>query len=500
MKKITLLFSLSIIIFGCANQQPETTTEKQNEALFLVKQLQEDFNVFRTTLEETHPGLYSFVSQDSMNYYFDQAYAKIDHPITKDEFFRLLSPLIRMTYDEHTSLDFSYKYDSLQKFMPIKIRWVNNIPYVWKNLLNNPDIIEGSEITSINGKNPLDIFKEMKSVYRNGTTDETLEYDVYSLHFDYLYASFFEQPDSFHLTAINPSTKKEYTINSPAILKTDTLHFIPVYKMAEEYCKKDTCYRFSLDKQNDYAKMTISGLSDYEMQSANIDFNKQLSEDFKIINANKINNLIVDLRYCFGGDPRYGASLLSYLSNKPFQIFDSLSSRLIKIPTYSKCISDIAETESKTWPNMLEISKNISKKNQIGNYYTGFRDSIFQPKKNGFKGNVYLILNSDIHSAGAVTAALFDYYSNAIIVGSPTAGPYNSGNAIETIYLTLPNTKIGVDIPLFHYNYAVPTNLYPYKKGINSDVHVKSTIDDIINNKDAALEKTIEIIKTKNKR
>ena len=492
----TLIPFLMIFIIGCTNKQPKDIN-KSKEPLFDVSQLQEDFKVFQISLEEIHPGLYSFISKDSMDYLFHATFSRIDHPMSKDEFFKILAPLVRQIYDEHTSLDFSYKYDSLDKFMPIKIRWVNGSPYIYKNLLDNPSIILGSEVTSINGLDPKKLFKEMKKNYRNGTTDEMLDYDVYSLHFDYLYASFIEQPDSFQITAINPVSKKEYSINSPALLKTDTLHFLPIYILAENYCKKDTSYKFSIDNKNNYAKMTISGLSEGEMTESNIDFYKKINDDFKKIADSKINNLIIDLRYCFGGDPRYGAALLSYFNTKPFHIFDSISARITKTPTYSEYMEGSTETVAGSWEQLIKTKEKIVSDNSFRNYYTNFRDTLYEQKKNQFKGDVYLLVNSDMHSAAAVTSTLIDYYSNTTIIGTPIQGPYNSGNALETIYLSLPNSKIGLDIPLFHYSYAVPDNIYPNKKGLIPDVYVQPTIVEILNGKDAVLEKAIEIIRGK---
>ena len=493
MKKIILLYLSIVFITGCNNTQPKTNAANKNEPRFSVEQLQEDFKVFRTSLQEIHPGLYSFVSKDSMDYYFNNTFATLNHPMTKDEFFRLLTPIIRMTYDEHTSLDFSYKYDSLKKFLPVKIRWVNNIPYIYKNLLKNPTVILGSEIISIDGRNSKEIFKEIKSVYRNGTTDETLEYDVYSLHFDYLYASFIEQPDSFSIDAINPVTKEKYIIRSPALLITDTIHCIRIPQMAEDYCKKDTCYRFNIDKENGFAKMTISGLNTYEMEASKIDFHKQLDDDFKRISAEKISNLIIDLRYCFGGSPRYGAKLVSHLYNKSFRIFDTISSAITKVPTYSKYTNWSQDDWIKEVPLLKELKSNSITKND----WSTLRDTLILPNKQQFRGNIYVLINSDIHSAASITSALLDHHTNATFIGTSISGPYNSGNALDLVLLTLPNTKIVVDIPLLHYSLAIPDNLYAIKKGITPDVFIHQNIKDLINKKDLILDSTITLINAK---
>jgi len=487
MKQI-ILWTFSLFFLSCGRTDSSMATENQAKAEFSKEQLQEDFKVYRTSLEEIHPALYAFISKDSLDYHFNKAYSNLPETMSKDEFYKVLSTLTKKIFDEHTFLNFTYKYNSLKKFMPIKVRWINNVPYIHKNLLNNPDIFIGSELVSINGRNPHEIYQEIVHNYGK-TIDQRLEYEVNSLHFDYLYASFYEQPDTFHITAINPTTKKQYTVNTPCLLKSDSLHFIPVYKLAEEYCKQDSCLIFNPDKKNNIAILKIPG---FRPPCGN-EFYKRLEEVFKIIRNEKISNLIVDLRYNGGGDPKYGAALLSYISEKPFHIFDTMTSVLNKRPTFYKCL-DSTNQECKNWKDMINALNALSKPNS--SYYANFRDTIFNPKKDLFKGQVYLLINSDIHSAAAITASLFDYYSNVTIIGTPIEPPYNSGNAMELYTLTLPNSKLELYIPLIHYSYDVPDKLYTYKKGIYPDIYVRPDISDGIN-KDAVLDTTITIIKSK---
>lgn len=483
------------MLSGCFTSSSDKTIFAKNELRYSVEDLKEDFNIFRISLEEMHPGLYTFICKDSLDFYFENTFSKLNHPMTKDEFFRLLTPLIVKLYDEHTSLDFSYNYDSIEKLMPIKIRWINHEPYIYKNLLGNPQAILGSKVLTINGRNVNEIYKELTLNYQNGTPDQSLEYDVYSLHFDYLYASFIDEPDSFRIEAINPITKIKYVFTSTAVLKTDTVHFIPLPKMAEYYCKKDTVYNFKYDLKNDYAIIKLSGLNTYELEKNDGDFSKKLEQDFSTLNRCKINNLIIDLRYCFGGNPLYGADLISHLYNKPFHIFDTITSSIGKMPTYYNYTDWKVEEWKKEIPFLKELKESLSSKNECST----FRDTLILPKIQ-FKGKVYVLINSDIHSAAAITAALIKYNTNSTFIGTPISGPYNSGNAIDMTTITLPNTKINLNIPLLHYSYAIPDNIQSNQKGLNPDILILPKMDDILNDKDLILDSTISIIKMKNYR
>jgi hypothetical protein len=474
----------------CSCQSKIIDSKQVPEQLLSEKQLKEDFKVLRTTLEEIHPGLYFFMQRDSLNYYFAEAESKLNKEMTKDEFLRIINPVIVKLYDEHTNINVTYKYDSIQKLMPIKVRWVNGKPYIFKNLLNNPKVIIGSEIISLNGKEINELYYEQKLYYPSaGYTDPTLEYDVFSLHFDYMYASFFEQPDSFKIEAIHPISKRKYTCTIPSVLKSDSLHFLPIIKMANEYCNKDTAYKFKI--KDDIAFMTITGFNTFEMEATGIDYDKRLHEDFKTIKQKKIKNLILDLRYCFGGQAGYTAELTSYLYGKPFQLFDTLYSTINKIPTYYK----YTDWEIGDWEKEITSLKKIHRDSKIKNDWTIERDTFFSPKSNQFTGNLYVLINSDCHSAASITATLLKHYTNAVFIGVPISGQYNGGCAMETITLTLPNTKLEVYVPLLRYMHSLPSNSWPYKENLIPDYLITPSIQDLINQDDIVMERAVKLIR-----
>lgn len=484
----TFLAAVGFVSFFACSQSAAPKDIGSAEPVLSIEQLNEDFKIFETTLREIHPGLYTFIAKDSLDEVFSAAREKLSREMTKPEFFRILSGLISSIYDEHTGVDFSYKYADLEKFLPFKVRWVNRTPYIQKNLLGNKNLVVGSEIISINGRDPRQIYSEILRYYPNFMTDSSLEYDVYSLHFDYLYASFFEQPDSFTVVAINPGSQKQYTVKTPCLLRSDTAHFIPLQTFARDFVDTDPCYKFKAEDG-----VAIMKISSFTPDCAN--FDSLLKSDFQFIRENKISDLIIDLRYNRGGDPMYGATLLTYLYSKPFRIFDSLGATLTRIPTYRQ-YTDTSEFYFGDWKNTLSAIAQLQSHQK--NLYTSFRDSVFNPQPAQFTGHTYLLVNSDIHSGASITAALLDYYANPLIIGTPVCGPYNSGCALEEVYLTLPNSQLGITIPLIYYHYNVPSGLYPYKKGISPDIFIRPGITDIVQRKDLVLDTTLSLIKNKN--
>ena len=74
-------------------------------------QLQKDYNIFETMLEQSHPGLYWYTSKDSMDMYFSKYYNAIGDSMTEQQFtWHILAPLIDKIHCGHTSVSMSKAY------------------------------------------------------------------------------------------------------------------------------------------------------------------------------------------------------------------------------------------------------------------------------------------------------------------------------------------------------------------------------------------------------
>ena len=87
---VVLVFPYSVL--GQANPASETIP---------LKLLQHDFQILRHALEESHGGLYRYTSKADMDRTFDQAYKRIDRPMTALEFWALVAPVVAHIKDGH---------------------------------------------------------------------------------------------------------------------------------------------------------------------------------------------------------------------------------------------------------------------------------------------------------------------------------------------------------------------------------------------------------------
>ena len=78
--KNSVLYLLLILLGSC------TVSKNYNPARkFGPEDLREDFMVFRNMLEESHPSLYWYTSKDSIDYYFNEGYHKIQNTCRVDK-------------------------------------------------------------------------------------------------------------------------------------------------------------------------------------------------------------------------------------------------------------------------------------------------------------------------------------------------------------------------------------------------------------------------------
>src|ERR671926_392925 len=98
MKIFWLLLMSGFLLGSCA-------VSKYNAAKkFSPEQLQEDYTLFRESLEEAHPSLYWYTPKDSMNFYFDVGKSKLKDSLTEGQFRTVLSYVIAKIHDGHASV------------------------------------------------------------------------------------------------------------------------------------------------------------------------------------------------------------------------------------------------------------------------------------------------------------------------------------------------------------------------------------------------------------
>src|SRR5579863_2845709 len=151
-KFLYFLFAV-VFVISCKTGKEAFDPEKKYPA----KQLQQDYQLFRNILEESHPSLYWYTTKDSLDYYFNKGYSRINEPMTLPQFRTLLSYTISKINCGHTSMRYSKAYlkylDTAKiKLFPLGLKFWADTMVVTLNINRRDSILKrGVVVKSING-------------------------------------------------------------------------------------------------------------------------------------------------------------------------------------------------------------------------------------------------------------------------------------------------------------------------------------------------------------
>ena len=170
---------------------------------------------------------------------------------------------------------------------------------------------------------------------------------------------------------------------------------------------------------------------------------------FKQIELNKLENLVIDVRNNYGGDPYCASYLLQYIAVEPFRYYKKNSTK---------------------WYSDLEQMTPL--------------------KKNNFSGALYVLINGGCFSTTGHFVSLLKAKTSTIFIGQETGATY-SCNA-NSITFQLKNTGIYTSVATEIYQTDVTSFLK--SKGILPHYTIYPKLYDIINNLDLEMEKVINLI------
>lgn len=200
-------------------------------------------------------------------------------------------------------------------------------------------------------------------------------------------------------------------------------------------------------------------------------FLEQLETSFRTMRERGIAHLILDLRGNGGGRDMYGAKLVSYLTAKPFEYFE----RIEVTPDYAGDV-EIVERDGRR----LMLS------------HDGLQ--VQQPAALHFQGDVRILIDGFTFSTAADVATVAHANGLARFLGEETGGGYEGNNSGDSSALALRNSGFTIGIQYWNYTTA---GVGPGHRGrgVEPDVAVAATIEDVLAGRDAVLERALEEIR-----
>jgi Peptidase family S41 len=505
MKSIVALILTLICLIGqnisAQNNQPLRT--------LTLAQQQEDFKIFRGSLNEIHVGLHWFITEKDLNDLFDRTYNSLTENTPTEDYYLKLRRIMASIRHGHNGINFpqengvNYRLFSLaknKKFFPFAIRILNNRIFVAVNTSANEKLTAGTEIVAINGESVAKIIqKQLPFMFANG---QNLSFKYGNLEgyyqFHYLYQMMNRGVEQFKIEAIPYNSKKKQTFEVEGELP----------QIISERYEKITGKGISkyinllqykvLDDTNKIAYLKLGSF--YKGLAEN--YEQFLDKTFTEIKQSGIKHLIVDVRQNEGGGDGYwqmaytyttGNSLtetggLPYVKGDKFSYFKYVERPPLQLMIFANNPYAIID---KTTDGRFRLKPQFTAQDTKG----------YSAPPNAYSGKLYVLQDGLTFSAGIAYVTSVNYHlrqQNRFVkfIGDEPGDDLKSGvgSGGTTADVVLPNSKIKIRIPLLGGG-NVPYSMKP--NAPIPDYRVLPTAKDLAEGKDTELNFTIDLIKKK---
>lgn len=444
------------------------------QRVFTPQELRTDFTVIRQALEEAHPGLYRFQTKTQA----DQQFAAVEKLLKKDmteyEFYRLVNPLIAAIGDGHVKFHRAGKPDDLHAFfengyLPLRLYFKEGNAFVLETYGGGEKLPPGTRILRINGEDMAHIVGRLfRNIYADGAV-QSARYAALNSDFAGYYGLFTGPSAQFSIEYKEAAGKRGKVVLKAISAKDMQLVAPP-----------EPPYSISFP-QKDVALLRIAVFMENEDMPPFRDF---LDSAFHQIQEKQIHSLIIDLRNNEGGTDRLGMQLNAFIARTPFQYYEKLT--VAGVGPYSFAAYA-------TFPPEMESLKQFVEK--VGDeYHFTYSEGLkmINPEANAFAGNVYILQNGRSFSVTAEFAAIVKDNRRAVFIGEESGGAMQGNSSGGFAMVTLPNTRLGLDVPLLGY-YMHLQNPFGTDKGVPADHIIIPSVTDILQQRDPVLELALHL-------
>lgn len=488
-------------IYNEYNFHNKETVEK---LVYSSAQIKEDISILRNTLNFIHPNLYRY--RDSLS--LDKDFVTLENELLENpsikQVYGRVSKLAAKIKCSHTFTNPWNQGINVKKsifFQPDKLPFtfkrIGKRIFIDRNASESDKLKKRLEIVSINNIPTQEIMtrlahyitsdgnnyeKKLQRLTLNGTSKFEL--------FDIFYPLEFGSKTKFDVQHIDYQTKDTITTTVSALSKTKRSAILN-----ERYPSYTNSFEDGWKLEILNAETALLKINSFAVFSSDFDWKKFIDISFNTIEQRDIKNFIIDIRENEGGDTEVAEYLVERMISKPITL---------KIPSQTTHYRKIPEEIKKHISTWEERPYDWGKKvKYIGNGKYELESSFmatsktFRPKKNSFKGNIFMLIDAENSSATHITATYAKKYGIATLVGQETGGNQKGLNGGYLFFLRLPNSKVEIDVPVFGINILEETQ-ETYDGGIVPDVLVQKSVDDLIRGVDTELEKVLELIANKN--
>lgn len=492
-RKYIFHFILAIILLSCSQpskQQENGFTSARFTTLsrYSAVQLLSDFELLIRSLKEGHTGIYWYSTAKSFDSLVNIQRAMIKDSMNGFQFYNIVAPIVAFTKEDHCDISLSDELKAFQrqqgKFIPLYVLNSGDDTFILNDTISGLPF-NGKRIIAINGL-PIKTIKE--KIYQTfGSDGYILSSKIAFLdgiRFAVEYAKVLGQPEDFDITVAG--IQKEVSIKSVTFKALKAIE-----TTVDSTHHMDTSERpASFQRINSHtALLAFNSFSNSNFRNHNMNFRQFTDSCFAILSKDTIKNLIIDMRENGGGSEGNEDYLFSWLTDHPYIKYDSveLSGFEFSFINYTDYAGD---------SDKAALYKELHDENELTNSGRIIRKrKLYKPappRSNSFKGHLYILTSGWTYSGGAEFCSLVREHSNAIFIGQETGGGYYGNTSGTILELTLPVTKLRIDIPILKFNLAVHKGIRG--RGVIPDYEVKPSFESFNQRVDKELKLALSLI------
>lgn len=506
--KRTISFLILIILFSCQSVRRNNLFLEQK---IPAAELRKDIDFTYQKLQRFHPNLYWYISKEELDHKFDSLKTDIQEPLTPNQFYFKLAPVVASINEGHLRLrSVGKKYSKAEQkefkkkkplFALMDYKIIGDRIFVKENRENVGQIKAGTEILKINDENVSDLITKYKRLYSSDGENKTFKKYFINLTFFNYYTLENGYLDSVKLqtacdNVVQDVHLKRQKKDSKAVAEEKTLPKVTADQKLQDYDEVSKSYNRSFKFLKSDSSIAYIKIKSFSATYAK----KFYDQTFRKIKKANSGFLIIDVRDNLGGSLSEINTLYSYLTDKKFT--------LIKSPEMTSKTSGMHQNyfrgqsiftgilSAPGYPFFLAGNYLLSSKKEKRYYFREFASKPTKPKDNAFQGKIYVLVNGASFSASSIISAKLKFENRAVIVGEETGGANDGTVAGVNNTVILPNSHLALPIGLFLIRPNI--EFEDQKRGVIPNFPVDPNFDDIFGTDDKILTWTLDDIDFRN--
>ena len=455
-----------------------------NKTQLTREEAQADIDGMMAALEDAFPGLYDYTPKEEFDTYIKNRMAAISETISRSDFEVLIFKLLGKIHDSHTAIISEPKVTGASGLpSSVCLGWFNDTLQVWRTVPRYKDYL-GKPVVSVNGISA-DSLKTMVLEYVAFSDGYVKSYGDYVLLYgmDNYYCDQIAKDANLIVTFADGETRRFEQMTrkdpnrEPQWMEYQYRHYHVDEKGNEEK-------HFEFENRSDtvaYLALHTFELDDLEME--------QINEIFADLIADSISNLILDLRFNYGGPEASVEGIYAHLAQKPFcTSLRKIVNKKGGYQCFGSCPVDADQED--VYPDYEPLPNGEGFVKDEPEWKSP--DSLVN-----YKGRLYLLTNETSFSASTCFAGWVKKQNRGVIDGRETGSAYHQMKAENFKQYLLPNSDIAIQIPTIKVVFDTVVNeRFPYGRGVLPDYPVNFTPEELsFAHGDSILNYTLQLIR-----